>query len=335
MILALDLINEIQDRLSYPQSETIESGSLSSEERKLVRLLNTVLQAWGGLKDWHLLRTDADLVTLAVELGDTETVGSEQYVTATQNVSTITIDNGTFDDTYLDRAIQITGSPYVYRIAEVPSATELTLNRGWIEDSITAADEKTFKIGMDRYVLPTNYDRATGDLRAFFAPYGIEAVGPEAFREIRRREPGISYGEPRYFTIYGQNEAETQEVLHFHPYPESARMLEYQYQRAHHKIDSDNDKVLVPQRYKEALIEMVLQLALRDYEDDPKMQATLADMLRSFNQQNSATEITEDQKVLRPKNDMRRRVRNAYRRGGVGVDWGGYFDIAGNVGFHR
>ena len=335
MLLAIDVINEIQDRLGYPQSSTIEGGSLSSEERKIVRLLNTVLQAWGGLKDWHLQRTDGELVLVGTELGDISTAGSEQYITATQNVRTITVANASFDSTYVGRAIQITGSEYVYRIEGVPSPTELELNRGWIEDSLTVADERTFKIGVDRYTLPSSFDRVTGELRSFFAPYGIEAVGPEHFRDIRRREPGIQYGEPRYFTIYGMNEAETQELVHFHPYPENARLLEYTYQREHPTIDSDNDKILVPPRYKEALIEMVLQLALRDYEDDPKMQITLADMLRTFNQQNSATEITEDRKVLRPDNDMRRRIRNAYRRGGVGVDWGDYFDIAGNVGFHR
>ena len=335
MLLAIDVINNIQDRLGYPQSETIESGTLTDEERKILRMLNTVLQAWGGLKDWHLLRQDEELVLVGTELGDISTSGSEQYVTATQNSSTITVANATFDSTYVGRAIQITGSDYVYRIEDVPSPTQLTLNRGWIEDSITPADERTFKIGADRYALPANFDRVTGDLRSFFAPYGIEPVGPEHFRELRRRESGISYGEPRYFTIYGMNEAETQELIHFHPYPESARMLEFTFQREHPKINSDNDKILVPPRYEEALIEMVLQLALRDYEDDPKMQVTLADMLRSFNQQNSATEVTEDQKVMRPKNDMRRRIRNAYRRGGRGVDWGDYFDIAGNVGFHR
>lgn len=332
MFLALELIQEIQDRIGYPQSETIEAGSLSSEERKILRLLNTVLKAWGGLKDWNLLRTDGDLVLVADVTSDT-TSGSEQYVTATQNSDTITVANMTaFDDTYLDRAIQISGTEYVYRIEEVPANNQLKLNRAWIDDSITVADERTFKIGADRYVLPENYDRATGDIRSFFAPYGIEAIGPEEFRDIRRREPGIRPGEPRYFTIYGMNEAETQELIHFHPYPDAARLLEYQYQRNHPDIDSDNDKVLVPVRYKEALIEMVLQLAERDYEDDAKTQLILADMLRAFNQQNSAQEITEDRKVLRPRNHTRSAIRNAYARGGLEIDYGDYFDIAGHTG---
>lgn len=332
MFLALELIQEIQDRLGYPQSDTIEDGSLTSEERKVLRLLNTVLKAWGGLKDWPLLRTDAEFVLVADVTSDT-TSGSEQYVTATQNSKTVTIANMTaLDDTYISRAFKTSGSEYVYRIDAVPAPNQLTLNRAWIESSITDADEQTFTIGADRYALPENYDRATGDLRSFFAPYGIVAVGPEEFRDIRRREKGIRVGEPRYFTIYGMNEAETQELIHFHPFPDDARLLEYQYQRNHPDIDSDNDKILMPVRYREALIEMVLQLAERDYEDDAKTQIMLADMLRAFNQQGSAQEITEDRKVMRPRNSVRTRIRNAYARGGLSIDWGDYFDYHGRTG---
>jgi hypothetical protein len=332
MFLALGLINEIQDRIGYPQSETLEVATLSSEERKILRLLNTVLKAWGGLKDWPLLRTDADFVLVADVVSDT-TSGSEQYVTATQNDTTITVANMTaFDDTYISRAITVSGSSYVYRIVSVPAPNQLTLNRAWIDASITAADECTFTIGADRYVLPDDYDRATGDVKSFFAPYGISAVGPEEFRDIRRRSPEVSVGEPRYFTIYGMNDAETQELIHFHPFPDAARLLEYQYQRNHPEINSDNDKILVPQRYREALIEMVLQLAERDYEDDANSQVVLGDMLRAFNQQGSAQEITEDRKVMRPRNRMRTKIRNAYLRGGYHIDYGDYFDQHGHTG---
>lgn len=334
-MLALDVINEIQDRIGYSQSETIESGTLSSDERKILRLLNTVLLAWGGLKDWSLLRTDGDMVLVADVVSDTSVAGSEQYVNATQNSATITVDNMTaFDDTYLARAIKVSGVSYVYRIVDVPAPNQLKLNRAWIDESIDSSDERTFIIGADRYVLPADYDRATGDPRSFFEPYGIEHVDPEEFRDIRRRNPGVEVGEPRYFTIYGMNDAETQELIHFHPFPDNARLLEYQYQREHPEIDSDNDKVLVPNRFREALIEMVLQLAERDFEDDAKTQIVLADMLRAFNQQNSAQEITERSKVFRPRNRTRSDMYAAYARGGFNVDYGDYFDYAGNRGLY-
>jgi hypothetical protein len=332
MFLALDLVNEIQDRIGYPQSETLEVDVLSSEERKILRLLNTVLKAWSGLKDWPLLRTDAEFVLVADVLSDV-TSGSEQYVTATQNDATITVANMTaFDDTYIGRAVLVSGSEYVYRVVSVPTSAKLTLNRAWVDDSITVADECTIKIGADRYVLPANYDRATGDIRSFFSPHGIDAVGPEEFRDIRRRDSGLSVGEPRYFTIYGMNEAETQELIHFHPFPDNARLLDYQYQRNHPDVNTDNDKILVPLRYREALVEMVLQLAERDYEDDANTQAVLGDMLRTFNQQGSAQEITEDRKVMKPRNSMRSKVRSAYARGGLRFDYGDYFDRHGHSG---
>ncbi len=169
MQLALKIINELEDRLGYPQSDTIELPELSSEQRKVIRLLNRVLTAWTGLNDWPLLRKDGEIVFIASEVSDT-TAGLEEYVTATEDSDVITVANATFDETYIGRAIQISGLQYVYRIIDVPSATTLQLNRAWIDTSITVADEATYCIAMDRYALPADYDRPTGRTRAFFAP---------------------------------------------------------------------------------------------------------------------------------------------------------------------
>lgn len=332
MHIALDIINEIEDRLGWPQSETVETPTLTSEQRKLIRLLNRVLSMWTGLDDWPLLRTETELVTLATETSDL-TSGTEQYVTATQNSDVIEIANmTTLDETYIGRAIVVSASEYVFRIIDVPSTSTLQLNRAWVDTSIVAAtDEATFTIAMDRYVLADDFDRPTGGMKAFFAPYNIHPLSPEKF--ARRREGrGITSGEPQFYTVYGMNDGETAELVHFDPYPENARLLNYSYQREHKKIDSDNDKIFIQDRYMEAFIEMVLQLALRDYEDDAKSQATLADMIRIFNQQRANPNVTEGPLVMRPRNQTRIDIRAAADMTGLNIDWKSHFDNVDNTG---
>lgn len=331
MRIALEIVQEIEDRLGWPQSTTIETTTPTAEQRKLLRLMNRVLSAWTGLDDWPLLRKEGDLVLVAREISDL-TTNFEQYVTATQNSTVITIDNIVLDDTYKGRALQVSGSNYVYRIVDVPSATTLTLNRAWVDASIDATDEKTFTIAMDRYSLPTDFDRPAGGFQAFFSPYQIRPVSPQEFAQRRRGGQGITVGDPEVYTVFGTNDGETVQLVHFDPYPSDARLLNYFYQREHTRTDSDNDKLFIEERYMEAFIEMVLQLAYRDYEDDAKMQATLADMLRTFNQQRANPGEVEGLPTMRPRNLTRSDIRRAARSHSMRLDYGSYFDNINNTG---
>lgn len=327
MTLGLELLNEIADRLGWDQIDSIEGQVLSSEERKLVRLLNRVLQTLEGTDDWPLLRKDGALTLVASEESDT-TAGSEQYVTATQNSAAITVDNMTFDSSYVNRQFQVVGFPTIFRIVDVTSPTEITLDRAWTTDSITPADEYTFKIAVDQYVLPTDFDRPATSLRNFLEPYKIAAVSPNEFEEIRRDRSGIVIGDPSFYTIYGMNDGQTAWKIHFHPWPREARVIRFPYQMIHPTINSDNDKILFPVRYNEAIIEMVLQLAQRDYEDSEKTQQTLMQMIQAFNEQTPS--LTDNKNVMRPSKSIRRNIRRAAAFQGVRIDYKDYFDKAGN-----
>jgi hypothetical protein len=327
---ALEVINEINSRMGYDQLTTIENPTVTDEQRKVVELLNTVLRTIQGVDDWPLLRKEAEIVLVAYEISST-TSGSEQYVTATQNSKTMTVDNMTFDDTYKDRAIQISGDSYVYRIDNVLSPTQIELNRAWIAASITASDEKTFTIAADRYVLPDDFDRPSGNFENFFAPNKIKPLDPNKFMEKRIEDTGIETSEPSYYTIWGMNEAGTAEVVHFHPYPKNARLLIFHYQRNHPKINSDNDKVLYPVRYREFILDACEMLANHSFEDDEKAQSALANMIRNYNWQTRS--ITETTPRMRPSGTIRNSFQRAYGRGGVRINWGTSFDKAGNTGF--
>jgi len=334
MPLALDILNEIADRLGWKQIESIESANLSNETRKLLRLLNRVLATMTGLESWHLLRKQGTLVLVADEVSDV-TSGSEQYVTATQNSTTLQIDNITMDVSYEGRHIEIAGHDYVYLIDEVLTATTVKLNRAWIDASITAADLAVFTIGSNRYVLADDFDRPVDDFDSFLTPYGVKPVSPEDFRAFQRRDGlSIRVGDPEIYTIFGSNVGQTAELIHFHPWPGEARLLYYDYIAEHPVIDSDNDKILYPHRMVEVIIDMVMQLAYRDYEDDQRMQTTLIEMLQKYDRTAGKQTVTSSKPVMRPSGRTRRRVYNSYAAGGYRTDWGDFFDRAGNVGLN-
>jgi hypothetical protein len=332
MPLALQILNEVADRLGWEQIDTIESAHMSNETRKLLRLLNRILSTLGGLDEWPMLRGSGTLQLVADEISDV-TSGSEQYVTATKNSPLVTIDNMALDATYIGRAIKIQTCEYVFRIVDVTGTTQLELNRSWFEDSITASDEATFHIAMDQYVLPVDFDRPIDDFSSFLAPYEINPVDPSEFQERRRRRSGMLIDQPKVFTIYGLNEAQTAMVIHFDPYPDEVTILDFPYIKIHPEIDSDNDKILYPKRVIEVIIEMMLQLAYRDYEDDDRMQVALTEMIMKYNQSVGKSTATDRRKIMRPNKDTRINIYRAYRAGGRNIDWGDTFDRAGNVGF--
>jgi hypothetical protein len=329
MTRGLDLLNEIADRIGWRQIDSIEGQVLPNETRKLLRLLNRVLQTLEGVDDWPMLRKDGALSLVAKD-ESTVVEGSEQWVTATLNSTAITVANGDFTDTYKNRMFQIVGYPTIFRIVDVVSPTELTLDKPWVNESIVGAtNQNTFKIGVDQYALPTDFDRPATSFQNFLSSYSIGAISPNEFDALRRQRSGIVFGDPTYYTIYGMNEGQTAWIIHFHEWPSETRIIRYSYQMIHPKIDSDNDKILFPVRYNEAIIDTVLQLAQRDYEDSAKTQQTLLDMLQKFDEQSPS--LTDNKSIMRPSKSIRRNVRRAAARSGVRIDYHDYFDKAGNT----
>lgn len=324
MILGLELINSVNRRLGWPVLRTLEAAVPTDEQVKVQDTLNRVLEALGSYDDWPMLHTEGQIATLALEEST-----ATQFVTATQDSTTLTVADMTFDDTYIGRAIKVSGDQYYYRIVACLTPTSVTLHRAWQNDDVAPADERTFQIATDRYALPDDLDRPIDDWQAFFSPYGIAAVSPDEFRKRRRDEPGLVVGEPTIYTIWGLNDGETVMLVHFHPFPRYKRMFEYQYIRIHPSINSDNDKILWPRKYRAAIEDMTYQLCTRDFEDDNKSQQLLIEMINAYNVQAANPTVTGSALRLRPKKTIRTSFQNAYGYGGYRIQWGSLFDRAG------
>lgn len=321
MIAALEFLNEINDRLGWPQIKTLDKSILTPEERKLVRLLNRVIDSVSGYNDWPLLRRDSSIILL-----DSITTDSDlsEFVTATKGSPIVTVAGQSFDQTFIGRAFQVSGDEVVYRIKTVTSPTQIDLDDDWINASITVADKLTAVIAMDQYTLPDNFNRPVDDWENFFLPHGVEPRTPNQFRKRRRENLNMVIGEPNIYTIYGLRN--NLQVVHFQPFPETARILSFAYQKKHPTITSDQDQLLFPNEYYGALMDVVLEFANRDYEDSPKMEAILRDSLRQHNLQQSNPGATASSPIITPRNDVRTSIQIAYGIPSGSIDWGDAFD---------
>jgi len=81
------------------------------------------------------------------------------------------------------------------------------------------------------------------------------------------------------------------------------------------------------------IIEAVLYLANRDYENAEKMDLLLRDFVMEFNKQRGQPELTEARMRLSPSGEHRQLERMKWLRGTRKIDWGDYFDRSDKVGF--
>lgn len=335
MVTGLSLLNEIEDRLGWEQTASLESSEETKETRKLLRALNRVLQTFQGLDDWPLLREFGQITTVASTEDDYQLI-------LTNGSVTVTAYSGTpFTQVMTNMAITIGTEKTVYRIKKWISETEIELNKVWVGDDYESADyvadstlELACVIAQDQYVLPSDFDRPSDENWGnFFSPYGILATNPTKFNDTRRaRGFEILTEDPRIFTAYGADPADNYRLIHLDPFPDSQRILEFAYQKDHPRIADDNDKILYPTRYHGLLIDAVLDIANRDYEDDQKMQVVHDQLIQAYNRMKANPEITEKLASLRPDASHRINGQQRWGRNPTNVDYGEHFDIAGNTG---
>ena len=330
MITGLALINEVEDRLGWRQTDTLE-GAQRPETRKLLRLLNRVLATMQTLDDWKLLREDGTIQLVADN-------SSTAYFELTNGSATVALGASeatlAFSHVMVNRAIQLGTHATIYRIKSVESGTSLTLNRPYLGDDVEDADGViAYSIAQDRYVLPADFDRPTDDWENFFGSSSIDVVGPNVFLEKRRNRNGsMLVSDPDVFTIYGLDDSETFQIVHFDPYPDEERILVFTYQRNHPVIETDEDRVLFPRSHEAIILEAMLQLANRDYADDTKVESVLRDFIRTINQVQSAGNVANDPMRLTPNSRHRIAQYNKWRGRG-NIDWGSVFDQANRIGF--
>jgi len=264
---------------------------------------------------------------------------STAYFVLTNGSATVTLGASeatlSFTEDMIGRAVTFAEHATIYRIESVESGTSLTLNRPFLGTTQDDDDGATaYSITQDRYVLPSDFDRPTDDWESFFGSSSIDVVGPNTFLEERRnRGASMLVGEPERYTVYGLDDSETYQIIHFDPYPSDARVLTFTYQKNHPVIETDEDKILFPRSHEVIILEAMLHLANRDYQDSSKVEMVLRDFMRTVNQAQGAGNVSQDRLRFTPNGRHRIAQYSKWGRGGR-IDWGDTFDQANRIGFY-
>jgi len=335
MITGLKLINEAEDRLGWRQTPTLEDSVLRPETRKLLRMLNRVLKSLQSADDWPLMRAEGTLMTLAAAEGTAPfyLVNGSATVIVISGTPTDTSTPAVLrlDESYIGRAIQIGDESTVYRIKSVANPQCFDLNRPWIGATTVLvagpSEYQTYTIAQDQYFLPADYCRPNGKWDQFLAPYGIQPVGPDAFSTVRRSRGGtLLTHAPEIFTVYGVDAGQVYQILHLDPFPLEQQILQFTYQIVHPEIETDADRILFPASHEGVILEALLYLANRDYQDDSKLEVVLRDYMRETSAVRALSPMTEDPFQIRPSGSHRIAQHRRWGAASPRLDYGSYFD---------
>lgn len=328
---ALDLLNDINDALGWPQLTTIE-GDLSPFARKGLRALNRVLRTLAAIDDWFFLRAESEIITIAeYRVGVATVTNGSTTVTGADDPNTAAADPPVWTAAMEGRAINFGNDALIYRISKVNSATNLTLNRPYQGTTLT---DGNYVIAQDRYELPTDFDRPIGDWTNFFSSQNltIRPVSPNEFRDIRkRRNVGIETNDPQSFTAWGYDAQNEHRLIVLDPFPKDQQVLEFPYQTVHPEMSLDTHKVRFPLRYDPLLIEACIYILKRDIEDDARASQMLLDFLQEKNDALGKREVGEQMHRITPSNAHRLRERARWGSRSSRIDYGEHFD---NINFY-
>ena len=331
---ALEVLQDIADQLGWVQPTTVENADLlDKDDRKLIRAFNRTLRVLSGIEDWHSLRTDGE-ITLTAEY----TTGVARVTngsTAVSGISSPTTGlSPTWTNAMVGRAFIVAGHPVVYRVASVTGQFALVLDRAYVGTSTngtTTAPDAEYHIVQDRYDLPTDFDRPVDEDWTRYdtsSKATVRVVSPKEVASRRKARPSDSVGDPDVVTLWKQDEQGEHRVAVFDRYPNTARVIRFEYQRQHPLIEDDTQRILFDMKTEEMIQAGVEYLILRGPDDDAKAGMMLGEFLRERMDAVAKGEIGKQRTRLTISQARAIRERTKWSRKGRRTDWGSFFDRA-------
>jgi len=274
---ALDFCNEIAQMMGYQQADTL-AGTQSKELQTIVQASNKVLLNMQGDKEWRELTEQGHLAITAARSHD-------GLMSVAYGGSTLGTIDAIFTAADVGSMLHVGSTKMTYRIAVFNSTTSVTLDRPWVESSISA-NEKTIWIGQNTFELPTDFDRMLDT--KFYNPIGDNYVALVPPRELNVQRQinglGLSVGTPIKCSIVGKNTAGTAFNVHFDKCFEAPTDLDFQYQRNHIAIASDDTAIIeYPDKDMLYILDMVKARLDRDNESSQNAGQSAAEALHSRN----------------------------------------------------
>lgn len=337
---ALDILKLVCDHLGWNQIVTLENeDTLSKDDRKLVRALNRVLRVLSNVQDWRFLRKEGEIITVPeYTTGVIRVTSGSTAVTGLDDPNVVGTALPVWTTAMVGRALVARGSSIVYRITAVNGPTSLTLNRAWqgdTTDGSVATPDLTYQILQDRYELPTDMDRPVDERWSLHKERqnGGGNIWPVFVRDgeyIRKRRdnraPSTTIKDPDAVAIWDLDAEGEHRVAILDPFPQFQRLITFAYQSIHPTIDRDVQRILFPPRYEEAIIDGIVYVLEAGPDDDARSDVALGEFLRQRAEAASARETGQKRMNLTPSMARVFQQRTKFRRKGLRINWGPWFD---------
>lgn len=329
---ALDLLKDVCDRLGWSQIVTVENeDELTKDDRKLVRALNRVLTVMSGTEDWVGLRKEGEIITVAQY-----TTGLARMTNGSTAVSGQLDENGdptVWTQAMVGRAFVVDGDQLVYRVADVLSATSLTLDReyqGDTTDGSADAPDVNYHVMQDRYDLELDFDRPTEETWTGYGngqdwPMFIKDSGAVRARRLGR-SPASTVAQPDMVTLWKHDDETEHRQAILDPFPKDQVVVRYEYQAIHPKIENDTQRILYPPRQEEVIKAGIEWLLLSGPDDDQRAGMALSEFLRARSEDLAKQEIGKQRTRITASQEHRMKQRWKWGRRGMRTDWGSFFD---------
>jgi hypothetical protein len=308
----LELVNRILRRARWPAVTTLEGDSIPLDIYKVVELVNVVARAMARKQAYPFLRKTFRIPTVA-----TYTTGNVIAANGSARVAGIL---SLWPQAIVGRLITITGYDEVHRILETSFGQLLTLDQPFTGTSHSSPTAYT--IGQDCYLLPEDFDRPFDDVtQAKANPHRLRSIPLDEIHHAQAES--IVYSTPTKYALQETPEGKKYAILD--PVPEEVGYVNIDYLVTIPVVQNNLDKLPLPLRVEDTLVDGVLAVLKRDQQNDLQAaQLTIQDYLGSLIDSNRPVS-TSPRMTITPDTSHRQIQDIKYGRSGR-VDFGDLWD---------
>lgn len=189
-------------------------------------------------------------------------------VSVTKGSKTVTGSGTSWPAGWLHRIFWTTGSGANYRVASVDSATQLTLENEWAEDS---AVDQTYYLVQEAY--PLDNEAFEGGIMEIINPYASDPLEEVDLQYLIRTNPKLrTFGDPSAYALWGQeSESATSDatapLVYFDSYFSTTRVLTYFFHKQYGRL-SGTQRFPIPLKFNRSILLLGARIRSGQFDGD-------------------------------------------------------------------
>lgn len=299
----IDIYTDVMNRLKVPVADTTT----------LTRVKLWINERYRDIaiqRQWRWLYKEDNLLIKAPE-----TTGTATF---TKGSATVTGSGTTFTNGTTSYVIKAAGSPEIYTISTVGSATSITLSDAFQDTTITAG---SFTLYQDTYALPSDVEDLIQVWHEHYqAP--MTAVGLDKMRKAQLKFPDAE-GKAVAFTLAEDTTAGLRR-MQIYPRPDETYLMHIKYVRRITSLVENTDEPLIPEVYRSVLVYGACADLARYHNDQDVAAYYESKYADTVVRMANDTEITDSYPVLTVP-DVYRRINIRNKVGTLGTYFDKYF----------